>query len=308
MNQLNTPILVIIFNRPHLVQGLFDELKKQRPKQLFVFCDGARKEKVGEKELLDKSKAIFETQIDWQCELKKYYLDQNKGAGRAVSSAIKWFFENVEQGIILEEDCFPGQDFFPYCEELLERYKDDEKVMFIGGNNFQETNTSPYSYYFSSYAHIWGWATWRNTIDGYSFDVENISNKEFRKILKKYFNHSWHERGYWIDRFKLIKKNKINSWDYQLLFNIWRKNGVCIIPSVNLVKNVGFSKDAIHCTNIDNDFANLSLSDIMPLSHPKTVEINKDADNFFFKKYNYKSALRLLYRFLRRNLLSSKKH
>ncbi|HHX78623.1 MAG TPA: nucleotide-diphospho-sugar transferase [Acholeplasmataceae bacterium] len=307
MYQLKTPILVIIFNRPHLVQELFNEIKKQKPKELFVFCDGARKDKIGEKELLNKSKSIFNTQVDWECKLTTNYLEENKGAGRAISSAIKWFFENVEQGIIFEEDCFPHQDFFPYCEELLEKYKDDEKVMFIGGNNFQKTKVTQYSYYFSSYPHIWGWATWRKALGDYSFDIDNISNEEIKPILRRYFN-SWHEREFWYDKFLLVKKHTINSWDYQLTFNIWKKNGIAIIPAVNLVKNVGFSKDALHCKNYNDKNAKLILNNILPLIHPQKIEINKKADFYYFKKYNYKSSLRLLYRYLRRSLFPLKKY
>lgn len=302
MDQLKTPILVIIFNRPHLVQELFNGIKKQKPKELFVFCDGARKDKIGEKELLNKSKSIFNTQVDWECKLTTNYLEENKGAGRAISSAIKWFFENVEDGIILEEDCFPHQDFFPYCEELLERYRDNKQVMFIGGNNFQHNKTSPFSYYFSSYSHIWGWAAWKRTVEGYSFEIENISNREFKKILKKYFSDSWREREYWNDRFKLIKKNKINSWDYQLSFNIWRQKGLSIIPSVNLVKNNGFDKDAIHCKKTNDTLANLSLNNIMPLIHPNNIERDIKADKYFYNYYWKKSLIRIIYRIIFRNI------
>lgn len=305
--EFNTPILVIIFNRPHFVRSLFDEIKKQKPRQLFIFCDGARKDKPGEEELLRKSKSIFEQQIDWDCDLKTNYLKENKGAGRAIVGAIKWFFENVEQGIIFEEDCLPHQDFFPYCEELLQRYKDDERVIFIGGNNFYDRKITSYSYYFSAYPHIWGWAAWRKTIDGYSFDVDNISNKEIRTLLSRYFD-SWHEREYWYDRFRLVRKNRINSWDYQLAFNIWRNNGVSIIPAVNLVKNVGFDKNALHTKSSNAKSANLTLNSILPLIHPRDFEINKEADYSYFKEYNYKSSVRLLYRLIRRTFFLRRKY
>lgn len=303
----NTPILLIIFNRPHLVQNLFDEVKKQKPKQLFVFCDGARKDRAEEEELLQKSKDIFENQIDWDCDLKTNYLKENKGAGRAIVSAIKWFFENVEQGIVLEEDCFPHQEFFTYCEELLDKYKDNERVMFIGGNNFLDKTITDNSYYFSANSHIWGWATWRRAVNGYSFEVNNISNKEIKTILKKYLL-SWHQREFFYDIFRLIKKNRINSWDYQLVFNIWRQNGVSIIPAVNLVKNVGFDKNAIHTKDTNSRYAKLTFNNILPLKHPENIEINKEADYLYFKEFNYKSTLRLFYRFLRRSFFLRKKY
>jgi hypothetical protein len=303
----DTPILIIIFNRPKLVQGLFDEIKKHKPKELFVFCDGARVDKPNELELLNKSKSIFEEQIDWDCKLETYYLEENKGAGRAICQAIKWFFTNVNQGIIIEEDCLPHSDFFLYCQELLNKYKDNKEVMLIGGNNLHNEKYINDSYYFSAYSHIWGWATWKETIDGYNFSLDNISNKEAKKILKSYFPTP-SERGYWYDRFRLIKQNKINTWDYQLMFNIWKIRGVTIIPSVNLVKNCGFDKDSIHSQNTDCELSKLKTNPILPLKHPEKIIINEKLDRIYFKKYLYKPMILLLYRWFRRNFFCLKRY
>ena len=292
--QFKVPILIIIFNRPELVQQLFNEIKKQKPKYLFISCDGPRENRSGEIELLNQSKAVF-NQIDWDCEIKTQYRNENWGAGKSISDALIWFFNQVEEGIIFEEDCLPHQDFFPYCEELLQKYRTNEQIMFIGGNNFLKETKSKYSYYFSAYPHIWGWASWKRIIDGYSFDLKNVSKKDFRDAISNY-NFSWSEKRVWFDKFRRIQMGQINSWDYQLTYNIWSKNGISIIPSLNLVRNNGFGSNAIHCKDQESDFANLEINKILPLNHPQNICINKDNDYHFYRKYWKKNIVQILWR------------
>jgi len=298
-----TPILIIIFNRPHFVQQLFNEIRKQKPKYLYIACDGPRFKKEGEYELVEKSQRVFD-QIDWDCDLKTLYRSTNCGAGKAIFDAINWFFNNVEEGVVFEEDCIPHQDFFQYSSELLEKYRNNERIMFIGGNNFQKNNILEDSYYFSAYPHIWGWAAWKRSISNYTFEIKGVDNSGFNKIMKSY-KLSWNEKQVWLDKFKRIQLGQINSWDYQLVFSIWSQNGLSIIPSVNLVKNIGFGADALHCKNINSDFANLSLNPILPIIHPKHIEINNCADKYYFKKYLYKNIIQLAWRFLKRNFLTN---
>jgi len=298
-----TPILIIIFNRPHFVQQLFNEIRKQKPRFLYIACDGPRFTKEGEYELVEKSKRVFD-QIDWDCDLKKFYRSTNFGAGKAIFDAINWFFNNVEEGIVFEEDCIPHQDFFQYSSDLLEKYRNNERIMFIGGNNFQKNNILEDSYYFSIYPHIWGWAAWKRSVSNYTFDIKGVDNSGFNKIMKSY-KLSWNEKQVWLDKFKRIQLGQINSWDYQLLYSIWSQNGLSIIPSVNLVKNIGFGADALHCKNINSDFANLSLNPILPIIHPKHIEINNSADKYYFKKYLYKNIIQLTWRFFKRNFLTN---
>lgn len=295
-----TPILLIIFNRPNFVLQLFNEIRKQTPKFLYIACDGARDFIDGEYEIIENSKRIFD-QIDWDCEVKTFYRTQNFGAGKAIYDAINWFFDHVDEGIVFEEDCLPHQDFFQYSSELLEKYRNNNNIMFIGGNNFQKKNELEYSYYFSAYPHIWGWAAWKRSIKNYSFDLKGINSSEFKQIMKLY-NFSWSEKQVWLDKFKRIQLGQINSWDYQLVYSIWSQSGFSIIPCVNLVKNIGFGKDALHCKNTNSDFAKLSLNSILPIFHPKLIEQNKKADSYYFNKYLYKNIIQLLWRYLKRNI------
>ena len=296
--QFDTPILFLIFNRPDTTQKVFDEIKKQRPKYLYVAADGARKNKPNEKCLCEKTRKIVE-QIDWDCELHTLFREQNLGCGIAVSSAITWFFENVEQGIILEDDCLPHADFFPYCETLLMRYKNVVEVKMISGDNFQKgIKRGSESYYFSIYTFIWGWATWKRTWDDFSYTLKDYPVKEFKSILKRHFP-LWTERHVWLDRFLLLKKGRTDIWDYQFSFSIWKSNGICIVPNSNLISNIGFGEDATH-TSGKSHASCLQVCEILPLTHPKQLCINREADEFYYKKYNYKSPLKIFYRTIRR--------
>jgi len=181
--EFNTPILFLVFNRPNTTQRVFNVIRQVKPKQLFVAADGPRRDKGADEEKCEATREIVK-QIDWDCEVKTLFREENLGCGKAVSSAITWFFENVEEGIILEDDCLPNLDFFGYCEELLDRYRDNREVMFIGGDNFQKGKKwGDASYYFSAYNHVWGWATWKRTWDIYDFKLDSINENDIDSIL-----------------------------------------------------------------------------------------------------------------------------
>ena len=290
-----TPILFLIFNRPDTTVKVFEEIQKRKPKYLYVAADGPRKNILGEVELCHQTRDIIK-QVDWDCDVKTLFREQNLGCGKAVSSAITWFFENVEQGIILEDDCLPHPDFFNYCEELLDKYKYNEQVMLISGDNFQNRiKRSEESYYFSAYPHIWGWATWRKNWNKYDYLLEKTSTKEFKVISKEYFP-LWTEQQVWLDKFLLMKKKAIDTWDYQFVFSIWINKGLSILPNVNLVSNIGFLENSTHTSDPNHKFANIPTQNILPLKHPSTIERNLVADEYFYKTYNYKSSIRLLFR------------
>lgn len=293
----NIPILFIIFNRLDTAEKVFEQIRKQKPKYLYIAADGPRKNRPDDIENCKKTRAIIE-KIDWDCELKTLFRDENLGCGKAVSGAITWFFENVEMGIILEDDCLPHDDFFPYCEDLLIRYKDDKDIKIISGDNFQNgIKRGDASYYFSAYTHIWGWASWRRTWQEYDFLLENISKKEFKHILKQYFS-SWKERQVWLDKFILMKKKSIDTWDFQLSFNVWGKNGMNIMPNVNLISNIGFGECSTHTNDDNNVLANIPSKSILPLKHPDEITIDKEADKTFFDYYWNKSLVRIFYRII----------
>jgi len=298
----NIPILFIIFNRLDTTEQVFEQIRKQKPKYLYITADGPRKDREDDNENCKKTRAIID-RIDWDCELKTLFREENLGCGKAVSGAITWFFENVEMGIILEDDCLPHEDFFPYCEELLIKYKDNKEVKMISGDNFQNgIKRGDASYYFSAYTHIWGWATWKRTWQEYDFSLENISKKEFKNILKQYC-FSWSERQVWLDKFILMKKKSIDTWDYQFTFCVWNNKGLNIIPNVNLISNIGFGICSTHTKKNKHYLSCIHTKSIIPLIHSNIIEINSYADKYFYKYHWHKSVIRLFYRFIRRQFI-----
>lgn len=295
----NIPILFIIFNRLDTTEKVFEQIRKQKPKYLYIAADGPRKNRPDDIENCKKTRAIID-KIDWDCELKTLFREENLGCGKAVSGAITWFFENVEMGVILEDDCLPHDNFFPYCEELLIRYKEDNRIKIISGDNFQNgIKRGDDSYYFSAYTHIWGWASWKRTWQEYDFLLENISKKEFKNILKQYC-FSWNERQVWLDKFILMKKRSIDTWDFQLSFNIWKNNGMNIMPNVNLISNIGFGELSTHTNDNNNVLANIPSQSILPINHPDVISINKEADLYSFDFLFRKSLLKIIYRIILR--------
>ncbi|MCK9163021.1 MAG: nucleotide-diphospho-sugar transferase [Bacteroidales bacterium] len=291
----NIPILLIIFNRLDTTEKVFEEIRKQKPKYLYIAGDGPRIDRKDDIENCKITRSIIE-KIDWDCELKTLFREENLGCGKAVSGAVTWFFDNVEMGIILEDDCLPHKDFFPYCEELLIRYKDNKDIKMISGDNFQNRiQRGNASYYFTAYTHIWGWATWKRTWDEYDFNLNNLSKQDFKNTLKQYFS-SWQERQIWLDKFILMKKKLIDTWDYQFTFNVWEHKGVNIMPNVNLISNIGFGKNSTHTNDDNNVLANLPLYPILPINHPNEISINKEADRFSYKSLYKKTLIRIFYR------------
>jgi len=271
---------------------VFNEIKKIKPKKLFVSADGPRENKPGEKEKCLATRKIID-QVDWECEVYKKYSDVNLGCKLGVSSGIDWFFKNVEQGIILEDDCLPAQSFFKFCEELLEKYKNNEKIMMISGDNFQNSRQrGDGSYYFSKFSHIWGWATWRRAWKYY--DVSMTDYPKFKQEEK--INAIWNKkyiRKYWTNIFDQVYENKIDTWGYQWAFSIWKMDGLCVIPNYNLISNIGFRDDATH-TKSANKLANQKIQSMDIIKHPFKIEQNKKADNYYskiFKKSLFKKIL-----------------
>jgi hypothetical protein len=288
-----TPILFLIFNRPEITQRVFEEIKKQKPNYLFVAADGPRSHIQEDIEKCKATRDLVLKGIDWDCEVKTLFRDENLGCGLAVSEAITWFFDNVEQGIILEDDCLPHHSFFGYCEILLERYKNDDEVMTISGNNFQEgIKRGDGSYYFSSHPHIWGWATWKRAWSHYDYAMKNWPEFKENKLLFKY-NANQDQYNYWLKVFQKTYDGEINTWDYQLTFASWFEAKLNILPNVNLVKNIGFGKDATH-TNGESSFANMKTQDIGRITHPQIIQVNKKADRYISEKcFNIQKRKRL---------------
>jgi len=281
--KLTTPILFLIFDRPDTTQRVFNEIRKAKPAKLFVAADGPRDNKKGEKEKCKQTRKIIE-QVDWNCEVYKLFRDTNLGCKMAVSSAIDWFFENVEEGIILEDDCLPSQSFFWFCQELLEYYKNDARVMHISGNNFQfGIRRGKASYYFSRYTHVWGWATWRRAWKSYDVNMKSLEEfKEGNQI--KNILRTKQEQKNWMNIFQAVYDGKIDTWDYQWSYACLINNGLSIIPNENLVANIGFGMEATHVKDENTVLSNMEVKNIKNIRHPNFILLNEEADRLAYKK------------------------
>lgn len=274
------PIAFIIFNRPDLTRKVFAEIRKIKPESLYIIADGPRNE--AEKEKCIEARAVVED-IDWQCEVYKNYSEVNLGCKKRVSSGLDWFFENVESGIILEDDCLPSPDFFYFCAQLLEFYRQEEKVMMISGTNLlKEWKSGLQSYCFSNYGGIWGWASWRRAWKRYDVEMKLWQSEKARNKIKALFSQGQYENRE--DVFNKTYAGEIDTWDYQWHFARLLYSGLTAVPAVNLVSNIGFRDDATH-TKGTSVAANLPISAIeFPLKIIKEMEADNRFDDLLFKK------------------------
>lgn len=283
----STPILLITFNRPNHTRRVWDAIKKQQPKYMYVFQDGPREGNETDKEKCSAVRAIFDEPLDWDCKIKTFYSDVNLGCGKGPVTGISWFFENVEAGLIFEDDAVPHSDFFDYAAQLLDRYYNHAEIRAIGSMKIDKRQYGNSSYYFSMMnRNLCAWATWRRAWKDFDYYLDNVSIKELRKSLRKY-SASSKEILYWSERLQEIHSDRLNesSWDIQFLISIWLNKGMGICPNVNLSSNIGFDSEGTHTTNLDNPAANLETHPILPLTHPTKIKINRLSDFNYDKLY-----------------------
>jgi hypothetical protein len=291
--QFETPILFLIFNRPDTTQQVFNRIKEIKPKYLFVAADGPRHTRSGEDKKCLETRSIIQ-QVDWDCEVKTLYRESNLGCGIAVSSAITWFFDQVEQGIILEDDCLPDITFFYYCESLLEKYKHNNNILHINGTNYTGSHfVNPKSYYFTKLVFIWGWATWRRAWKFYDveasdypiyknklFDRKIFISKRATKHFKKAFDNMY------------VHRHK--TWDTQWMYTVIKSHGLTITPQVNLVENIGLDNDSTHLFLMDSySYNKKSKKILLPLEHPDLI-VSDHIDKIIFENYRGKSIRRII--------------
>ena len=292
--KITTPVAILIFNRPDTTKKVFEEIRKAEPEKLFVIADGPRQTVEKDKELCELARKITEN-IDWDCEVTRDYSIENYGLRKRVESGLTQMFKSVDEAIILEDDCVPHQSFFPFCQELLERYRDEEKVMMISGNNFfGELRQNECSYHFSSFNLIWGWATWKrawNLYDEWMNDWNDLKDGAFlNNILQDDVSVK-----YYRTIFQEVYENKINSWAYRWLYSMLRKDGLSIVPSKNLVTNIGFGTEATNAKSNSHNTADIIAKEIeFPLTHPPITERDLEADMF---------ATKILHRFRGKDLI-----
>jgi hypothetical protein len=281
-DKLQTPVLFIIFNRPEATRLVFEEIRKARPSRLFVAADGPRDNMPGERELCESTRSLVQ-QVDWDCEVNTLFRDKNLGCRIAVSTAIDWFFENVTEGIILEDDCLPDPSFFPFCHELLEYYRDDERIMMIAGTNFLRDANLVESYYFTKYYAIWGWATWKRAWSLY--DREMSGWPKFRDSGQLQWIYADRDIADYFDYiFQAGYTHEVDTWDYQWVYSCIFQNGLCIAPKFNLITNIGLL-GAHTPRGSENRFNNMPTRylDISGMAHPGNVtpDVSLDKKNIY---------------------------
>ena len=278
---MNTPVAFLVFNRPDTTRRVFDAIAATRPTTLLVVADGPRADRAGEAERCRAVRAIID-RVDWPCEVLRNYSDTNLGCRNRVSSGIDWVFSQVEEAIILEDDCLPCPDFFPFCTELLDRYRTDTRVMHISGSNVQtDRQFTNDSYYFSRYPVIWGWATWRRAWRHYDVDIASWPQLRDTPLFDGLFVDPV-ERCYFLENYERFHSSAVDTWDVQWTYACWCQSGLAINPEVNLISNIGFGSGATHTHDAASPLAGMATGSIGALRHPALMMRQSAADLRYF--------------------------
>lgn len=282
--QLDTPVALVFFNRPEQFAKVFEEVRKAKPSKLFLIQDGPRKNNERDRENIAKCREVLEG-IDWECDVVKDFSDENLGCGKRVFSGISKCFEQVDRLIILEDDCVPSQSFFPFCRELLEKYKDDQRIGLISGmNHLNRFDAAEGDYLFSMMGSIAGWATWKRSWENVSFELDRIADDEnAMRLLRNYEKYSCTRNSF----YTMVKEKnamlqmgkKISSWSTQFGSNRVLNSQLYIVPKVNLMTNIGLTAESANSVGSIKmvprglrPLYQLKLHDMeFPLKHPKYV-------------------------------------
>ena len=297
------PVLLLTWRRPETTRQVIEAIRPVAPSRLYVASDGPRN--AAEARAVDATRTLMTQLVDWPCQIKTRYSATNQGCQLGVSSAITWFFEHEEAGIVLEDDCVPHPDFFPYCRELLMRYWDDSRIWCISGDNFQAgVWRGEASYYFSRYNHCWGWATWRRCWTHYASHAQIWEQLRASPSLQQAMFEDPLERRYWMQIWnRLFVDGVPDSWAYRWSLVCMGSSGLTVLPNENLVINIGFGDDATHTAGQQTAVATRGLSD---LYHPRLICRDAYADAYTFN-HHFGGRLLRSKRFQLRQKLSSLK-
>ncbi|MGH8046074.1 MAG: glycosyltransferase family 2 protein, partial [Chthoniobacterales bacterium] len=244
---LRAPVVFLVFNRPELTARVFERIRAAQPQTLLIVSDGPRPDQPDDNTKVAAVRSLLAAGIDWPCDVRRNYADHNLGCASRVSSGITWAFEQVEEAIILEDDCLPHPSFFHFCDEMLARYRDSERVMHIGGTNLAAARMRPPAagYWFSRHSWVWGWATWRRAWQSYDFPMAAWESR--LQTLEQSYASPW-ERRYWMPTLDRTRRElkKANTWDYSWHFTCRSLGGLAILSARNLIENIGFGVDHTH--------------------------------------------------------------
>ncbi len=302
------PVLLVLYNRIEETHKVFQILRTVQPTTLYVAGDGPKPDNTLDRARVYQAQSVI--QPEWPCQVHHQWQEAHLGKTKMIETAIKWFFSQEEEGIILFDDTLPSYDFFPYCEELLSKYRNNERVYSIGGTYLRHRSRKRYpkrikkggsSYFFSAYAATWGFATWRNRMNDFTLSMDGYNSADFEKILEPYM-HKQNHKNYWKRRFDSIKKTNAYYWDYQYNLHIWAHKGICITPYLNLTTNIGFKEK-----NNQRKLRRLKRNayPIMPLVHPDEIVQNNKEDKYMFR-HIFKRAYLYLFRDWLKEILPNK--
>ena len=282
---LITPVLLLVFNRPEQTRVSFGQIKKVKPKYLFVAADGPRQDRPDDIQKCMEVKRIV-SQIDWDCTVKTLFREQNRGCGHGPAEAISWFFAQVEQGIVLEDDCVADVSFFSFCEELLDRFKHDQRVSMIGGTNpVIQWKQNKHSYLVSNMGFSWGWASWRRAWQDFDYTASMWFTPEASNRVKAQFNNSQFFNHFQLEFDHYFSKVRSDVWDFQWLFCRLNKRSYTLLPSVNLIANIGFDQESTHTFHVESNIAFLKTQALnFPLKHPP-FKVDRLFDWYVFERF-----------------------
>lgn len=300
--------MLVLYNRIEETHKVFQILRTVQPTTLYVAGDGPKPDNTLDRARVYQAQSVI--QPEWPCQVHHLWQENHLGKTKMIETAIKWFFSQEEEGIILFDDTLPSYDFFPYCEELLSKYRNNERIYSIGGSYLRHRSRKRYpkrikkggsSYFFSAYAATWGFATWRNRMNDFTLSMDGYNSADFEKILEPYM-HKQNHKNYWKRRFDSIKKTNAYYWDYQYNLHIWAHKGICITPYLNLTTNIGFKEK-----NNQRKLRRLKRNayPIMPLVHPDEIVQNNKEDKYMFR-HIFKRAYLYLFRDWLKEILPNK--
>jgi hypothetical protein len=277
------PVLLIIFNRPDTTEKVFEAIRRAKPKKLFVSADAPRAGSQEDGVNCDKSREIVR-KVDWECETHYRFLDENVGCGWGPATAITWAFEHEDRLIILEDDCVPSMSFFPYCNQLLDKYLNDTRIWLVSGRSHQSNSRffDQQDYIFSHYGHSWGWGTWKRCWEQFDMHMTDLSH--FIKIGGALNVLSSKEEGLLFNKkySKLFADKNLHThvWDFQFGYAILKNGGLCVVPAKNLIENIGYV--GTHSTKI-NEFTSMKAEENFKVErHPRFVAANREYEKLHF--------------------------
>jgi len=285
---MDTPVLLIHFNRPESTRRQIEALSKVRPKTVWVLSDGARPERAGEAKAVEEVRGLF-AKLPWDCRPNLVRRETNFGLRRNIAEGLSDFLEVCGEGIVLEDDCIPDPSFFRFCAEMLDRYRDDPRIFAISGyTGFGGDCEIPASYGFSNYFSCWGWATWKRAWARYDGEMEAYRNPETWRSIERRIHPKLRQRLYWRMIFNRVLRGKTESWAYRFQLTQWSNEGLAVFPKANLVENVGFETDATNTAGMKERKIPAGGLDF-PLEHPDRVEADANLDRWIEDHWHSKS-------------------